>query len=101
MNMKLTITLISIIMLFCHGTAYACTIENGQRTEVGDNKGIEGACSDSGDDISCELDTDEGATCDGPDGSYSGPDLSEVINAACGCSPNQPEPQQGNEQWTK
>jgi hypothetical protein len=101
MNMKLDITLISIIMVFCYGTAYACTIENAQRTSEGDNTEIVGACSNSGEDISCELGTDEGASCDGPEGSYSGPDLSELINAACGCSPNQPEPQQGTEQWTK
>ncbi|HUK99850.1 MAG TPA: hypothetical protein VLX29_03245 [Nitrospirota bacterium] len=96
--MKQVIIGFSIVMLFCHGVAYACTIENAQKTEIGDNRGIEGICSNSEENISCEYVTGEGVKCDGPEGSFSGADLSNVIFSACGCSYAQmPEVQIENE----
>jgi len=96
--MKQMIIFIGIVLLFCNGFAYACTIENAQKTEIGANKAIEGVCSNSGEQISCQYVTGEGVRCDGPEGGFSGADLSNVIFSACGCSYAQmPELQIQNE----
>jgi hypothetical protein len=73
-------------MLLGNSAVFACTIADPQKVEIGANRGIEGLCSNNDEEISCEYVTGEGVRCDGPEGSFSGPDLSTVIFSACGCS---------------
>ena len=85
------------ILVFCWigllnaGLAVACDIENKQEIEVGGNSGVAGECSNNGKSIQC-LNEGRGAdrfTCNGPQGSFSGPDLRALIATTCGCGANQ------------
>jgi hypothetical protein len=75
------------------GWAVACDIENKREISVGVSKGVSGECSNNASSIQC-IDDGEGAdrfTCDGPEGSFSGPDLLALISTACGCGADQNE----------
>jgi len=86
--MKQTFIVISILLMICSSVtiAYACTIANAHAVYTGYDKLIEGACSNNDQEVSCEYGTGVGVKCDGPEGSYSGQDLSTIIYSVCGCS---------------
>jgi hypothetical protein len=73
-------------MVFFHDVASACSIQSKKETQIGDNKAVEGVCSNNGLPISCTFVSGEGITCDGPGGGYNGYDLNALIFSACGCS---------------
>jgi hypothetical protein len=90
--MKLAVILSSMAMLlFYHDVANACSIQNVQKVQIGDYKGIKGRCSNNGLPISCIFIEGEGISCDGPAGSYSGDDLNSLVFSACGCSTEKEE----------
>lgn len=92
--MKLAVIGFSMAMLFCHGVSSACSIQDAQKVQIGDYKGIKGKCSNNGLPISCIFIEGEGITCDGPSGSYSGDDLNALVFSACGCSSEKEEEKQ-------
>ncbi len=84
--MKSVIIVSILLVLSLHGTAAACSIQNRHETQIGDEKGVEGVCSNNGLPITCHIANDGGVTCDGPSGSYNGYDLNALVFSACGCS---------------
>ncbi len=43
--MKLAVIGFSMAVLFCHGVTSACSIQDVQKVQIGDYKGIKGRCS--------------------------------------------------------
>lgn len=76
--------------LFSAGPALACDIVNKREISVGVSTGVAGECPNNGGSIQCISDEEgsEGLTCNGPEGSYSGSDLPDLIATACGCGAN-------------
>jgi hypothetical protein len=73
------------IAISVHGPAYECSIVDKERAERGAHEGVKGNCSNNGDSIVCIFEEGRGVTCDGPEGTFSGYDLNELIFSACGC----------------
>ena len=65
----------------------ACEIENAENIEIGTNEGVQGTCSNNGQEISCYADESGGWTCEGPQGHYNayGGLTESLIDEACGC----------------
>lgn len=88
-----------IFVLFCllgflnSTSALACDIVNKREIEVGASKGVAGQCSNNSHAIQCINEHMESNTftCNGPKGSYDGPDLQALIATACGCGANSEE----------
>jgi len=89
--MKRAIIMSIIAVLLCQGIAAACGILNPKDVQIGENKGIQGLCSNNVAPIACTFVKGEGITCDGPAGSYNGYDLNALIFSACGCSEQEEE----------
>jgi putative hemolysin len=92
MNKKMSKALLfcCIAGLLGSGSALACDIVNKQEISVGVSTGVAGECPNNGGSIQCISDEQgsEGLTCNGPEGSYSGSDLPDLIATACGCGAN-------------
>jgi hypothetical protein len=73
-------------ILFFQGTAFACSILNQEKVQIGSRKGIKGICSNNKLPITCIYLEGTGIQCDGPSGGYTGYDLDNLIFSACGCS---------------
>lgn len=89
--MRIFLVVFCWIGLVNTGLAVACDIENKQEIQVGVSAGIAGVCSNNGNSIQC-LSEGEGTdrlTCNGPEGSFNGPDLQALISTACGCGAEQ------------
>ena len=86
--MKKRIMLLCFIGLLNSGFTFACDIDNRHEIQVGTSEGIAGECSNNAAPVQCISDG-EGADrihCDGPEGTFSGPNLEALIATACGCS---------------
>lgn len=86
--MRTRLLLLAWVGLMITGTASACELLEQREIEVGTSKGIAGRCSNNDTSIQCIADG-EGAdrfSCDGIEGSYSGPDLQQLIATTCGCA---------------
>lgn len=65
--------------------AQACEIKDARPGKLGADKAVSGKCP-NGLRISCEYNEDEGWSCDGPEGNYSGAaTLEAAVAPACGC----------------
>ena len=62
-----------------------CGIENAARTELGPNGGVTGTCSNNGGTVDCSYGIEGDITCNGPEGTFNGEDLDDLIASACGC----------------
>jgi 4-hydroxy-3-methylbut-2-enyl diphosphate reductase IspH len=92
--MKRAAIVLTAAMVFCYGVASACSIRDRKETQIGNDRTIEGVCSNNGLPISCMVAAGEGITCDGPEGGYNGYDLNALIYPACGCSLEQEQLQE-------
>lgn len=84
--MKILLILLMLGILMPEGTAFACSILNQEKVQVGSRKGIKGICSNNKLPITCIYLEGTGIQCDGPSGGYTGYDLDSLIFSACGCS---------------
>ena len=85
--MKLAILgILSMILLFGTGTAYACSVLDKEEARMGVKSGFRGECSNSGYTITCFLEQGSWVNCSSPRGSASGTNLRSLIYAACGCN---------------
>ena len=80
-----------LLCLFALPTVEAvatCKLENQREVQVGTSTGVAGECSNSGARLSCFSDGEntERMSCEGPQGTYNGPDMQALIASACGCS---------------
>lgn len=84
----------SVLLLLClfalpavNATA-SCALENQREVQVGTSNGVAGECSNSGARIRCISDGEnsERLSCEGPLGTFNGPDMQALIATACGCS---------------
>jgi hypothetical protein len=84
----------SVLLMLCLFTLPAadaaadCILENQREVQVGTSKGVAGECSNSGARVRCISDGEntQRLSCEGPLGTYSGPDMQALIATACGCS---------------
>ncbi|CAA0100949.1 Uncharacterised protein [Halioglobus japonicus] len=84
----------NVILLLCAfalpsaGAAAACDLENKREIQVGASTGVAGECSNTGATVRCISDGEntQRLNCDGPEGTFSGPNLQTLIATACGCS---------------
>ena len=84
--MKLVILgILSMILLFGTGTAYACSVLDKEEAQIGMNKGFRGECSNNGYSITCLLKEGSWVECSGPKGTSTGTDLRSLIYSMCGC----------------
>ncbi len=85
--MKKYIVLVCLMGLLPAVSAAACDLENKREIQVGTNEGIAGVCSNNAAPIQCISDGQgEGRfNCNGPEGSFSGPNLQALIATTCGC----------------
>tara|TARA_R110002072_G_scaffold136682_1_gene279190 strand:+ start:180 stop:500 length:321 start_codon:yes stop_codon:yes gene_type:complete len=98
--MKKSLLLFGLLGLLNAGSAAACDIDNKREIQVGNNNGVAGECSNNGAPIQC-INDGQGAgrfNCDGPEGSYSGPNLQALISTTCGCSANSGNDNDASEQ---
>ncbi|MEZ5572047.1 MAG: hypothetical protein R3E64_08495 [Halioglobus sp.] len=82
--------LLSFMAILGAGSAAACDIEDKQEIQVGASEGIAGKCSNNSAPVQCISDA-SGAdrfSCDGIEGTFNGPNLKQLIAAACGCGAN-------------
>ena len=85
--MKLMIvSILSIILLLCAGTANACSVLNMEEVQIGMDKGFRGDCSNNGFTTTCLLKEGSWVNCSGPAGSSTGTNLDSLIRSTCGCS---------------
>ncbi len=84
--MRWILTLFFTAVVFFHGSAWACSMLNPEKAQVGIRNGLKGVCSNDGMPITCVFFEGMGIECDGPSGGYSGYDLDTLIFLACGCS---------------
>jgi hypothetical protein len=88
--MRKGLVLLCFIGLLNAGSAAACDLVNKREIQVGTSEGIAGECSNNTATVQCISDG-EGANrwnCDGPEGSFNGPNLQTLISTACGCGAN-------------
>lgn len=85
------------LLLFCitgllnAEAALACDIVNKQEIQVGVRDGVAGECPNNSLSVQC-INEGEGAdsfTCNGPEGSFDGANLPDLIAMACGCGASQ------------
>jgi len=83
-------TLICLLGLLTATPTLACDIVDKREIHVGASKGIAGKCSNNAHAVQCFAQSagSENFTCNGPEGSYDGPDLKTLIATACGCGAN-------------
>ena len=88
--MKKIVLYVCVIGLLNTASAGACDLIDKRKIRVGVSEGIAGKCSNNTLPIQCASDGKESTrlTCNGPEGSYSGSDLQDLISTACGCSAN-------------
>ena len=88
--MKKIVLYVCVIGLLNTASAGACDLIDKRKIRVGVSEGIAGKCSNNTLPIQCVSDGKEATrlTCNGPEGSYSGSDLQDLISTACGCSAN-------------
>jgi hypothetical protein len=88
--MRSIVTVWIALLSIAGNSLLACEIEQARNFEVGISKGIEGKCSNNGEEITCTLDANEPSwTCKGPGGRFDhlGEDLTQTLIAqACECS---------------
>lgn len=69
--------------------ALACRIENEKRFQEPFHQGIKGTCSNNQEEIRCIEEGDNGFTCTGKGGTFSGSDVNTLIFSACACADSQ------------
>ena len=85
--MKLMIiSILSVILLFGIGTAYACSVLDKRDASMGVSKGFEGECSNNGSTITCLLEEGSWVNCSGIGGSSTGTNLNSLIYSICRCT---------------
>lgn len=84
--MRKVFLVISLIGLLNAGSTVACDILDKQEVQVGVSKGVAGKCSNNGEPIRCLSEGGDGMNCSGPEGSFNGLVLQQLIVSACGCS---------------
>jgi hypothetical protein len=92
--MKILLIFMIAGILMSEGTAYACSILNQEKVQVGSRQGINGICSNNELPITCVYLEGTGIRCDGPSGGYTGYDLDSLIFSACGCTLEEEKGQQ-------
>lgn len=88
--MKINIWIFALFILIANSAVSACDIVQKRRVHQGVNTGVSGVCSNSGGKIEC-LNMGEnggGLSCSGPEGTFSGINLQELIKSACACGPD-------------
>ena len=85
--MRKGFVLLCLIGLLNAGSAVACDIVNKRKIHVGVSEGVAGECSNTGEPVQCVGKGEEANSlnCNGPEGSFSGSDLQDLIRTACGC----------------
>jgi hypothetical protein len=97
--MKLVIvSILSMIVLVCTGTAYACHVRDKEEYRMGQSKGFRGECSNNGSTITCVLEEGSWVKCYGPGGSSTGTVLNSLIFSVCRCSAQEEEREKMEEQ---
>jgi hypothetical protein len=86
----MSIALLSLAFVLS-GTVAACSVLEKERAHLGVSEGFRGKCSNNGFPITCVSDDDEGLSCNGPGGTYSGNSLDALIFSACGCHAQEEE----------
>ena len=84
--MKNFFVVFCLIGLLNAGPAVACDILDKREVQIGVNKGIAGKCSNNGKPIRCLNEGANRLNCSGPEGSFNGSQLQELISTACGCT---------------
>ena len=84
--MKKSFVVFCLIGLLNVGPAVACDILNKREVQIGVSKGIAGKCSNNGEPIQCLNEGADRLSCSGPEGSFNGSQLQELISTACGCT---------------
>ena len=89
--MRKGVVLLGFLGLINAGLAAACDIDDKREIQVGTGTGVAGACSNNGSPVQCfgEGEEADSLTCNGPEGSYSGSNLQQLVSAACGCGAGQ------------
>lgn len=88
--MKLKVWIFALLILIAHSAVSACGIVQKRSVHQGVNQGVAGVCSNNGRKIEC-LNMGEnggGLSCSGPEGTFSGINLQELIKSACACGPD-------------
>jgi hypothetical protein len=89
--MKSLLTVVMVCSASVWGVVTGCEIADAQRIRIGLNDGVQGVCSNNGEEISCTYQQDEGWTCSGPQGQTNafapqGDELPQsLIDQTCGC----------------
>ncbi|RLA26215.1 MAG: hypothetical protein DRQ62_00160 [Gammaproteobacteria bacterium] len=85
--MKLNLLVLMSATILMSNTIYACEIEQKRSVQRGLNKGVAGVCSNNGHKIECFNvgENSGGLSCKGPEGSFSGANLKNLIFSVCGC----------------
>ena len=80
-------TMLALALAGAGGAAWAqCEMQNPEPIQVGEEKGFQGTCPNTGEQVTCTLDEGDGWTCDGSEGGVSGfGDMNEFVSQACGC----------------
>lgn len=92
------VSILSMILLFGAGTAYACSVLDKEEAHIGVSKGFRGECSNNGSTITCVLEEGSWVNCYGPAGSFTGTVLNSLIFSACRCSEQEEERRKLEEQ---
>lgn len=88
--MKFKVGIFTLLSLVINSTVFACDIAQKRSVHQGVHQGVAGVCSNSGGRVEC-LNMGEnggGLTCSGPEGTFSGANLQELIKSACACGPD-------------
>jgi hypothetical protein len=88
--MRNVFALICLLGLVNPLSALACDIVSKREIQVGGNEGVAGYCPNNENTVQC-ISGRKGEntfTCNGPEGSFDGPDLKSLIATACGCGAN-------------
>jgi hypothetical protein len=80
--------LIALLGCASPGRAQDCFMVDPERGEMGTRPAIRGACSNSGESVSCSFADEDRWTCSAPNGSYTDLDVrfASVVALACGCT---------------
>lgn len=81
--------ILGLAVSFATSSLLACDIVEKRTFHSGFRKGVRGVCSNNNRQIQCFYSGkyQGGLTCDGPLGTNSGYNLQDLIDAVCGCSP--------------
>jgi hypothetical protein len=88
--MRRVLALSCLLGLLHTQSTLACDIVSKRVIHVGGSEGVAGYCPNNENTIQC-ISGGEGTdsfTCNGPEGSFNGPDLKSLIATACGCGAN-------------